>query len=135
MICLRKEVKVSLWVVKVPSPTACNTRLRTECPGAPFVLGGSLGSFFLVEAEVMFWAGRGMFRWGLLEALRLLLFCGAGETSRLAAFCTGPLYSAIIQGSLLSVKGIGLEEVTPLTEHWTLLAPDSNPYHSVTTGI
>lgn len=71
-------------------------------PWSPLSSEGSLGSFFLVEAEVMFWAGRGMFKWGLLEVLRLLLCCG-----------------------VLSLEGIGSTEVIPLTEHWALLAPDS----------
>lgn len=37
---------------------------------------------------------------------------GAGEPSRLAAFCVGPLYSVI---TLLCVEGIGLREMTPPT--------------------
>lgn len=99
MICLRKAVKVSLWMVKAPSPAA-SIPGQGQCVLEPLFFWGSLDSFFLVEAEIMFWTEGGMFRWGI-GSTEITGEQGAGEPSRLAAFSAGPLYSGI---TLLCVR-------------------------------
>lgn len=101
MICLKKEVKVSLWMFKVPGPSACSTRQGAKCSRAPFPLG--------VALVLPFWLGQRPWfgpeeacQGGGLKARRLHPCCGAGvRTPRLAAFRAKPLYSGVIRGLTL----------------------------------
>jgi hypothetical protein len=54
VICLKKEVKVSLWIVTAPGPSACSTRQGQNILG-PLFLWGGFGSSFLDGAEVVVW--------------------------------------------------------------------------------